>query len=64
MDRPITDATGTYWWRQDGETTDCQTRHREGDVCPSCGIGELAYDGLFVLSCPRCAYAAESGAFT
>jgi len=65
MDRSMTEAGSTYWWRrQDDQAPGCQTRHREGDACPSCGEGELSYDSLFILSCPRCDYVAESGAFT
>jgi len=64
MDRSMTEAGSTYWWRQGDKAADCQTRYREGDTCPSCREGELAYDSLFVLSCLRCGYVAESGAFT
>lgn len=54
-----------YWWRSGREKdTQCAVAAKPGSVCPRCGEGELAYDGLFLLTCPRCGYVAENGAFT
>lgn len=55
---------GGYWWKEteDAEKTVCAIRSRPGQLCPECGQGTLAYNGLFVLTCPQCAYVAESGA--
>jgi ribosomal protein L37AE/L43A len=54
-----------YWWR-DKKTlqSTCAMRYRPGHACPECREGILAYDGLFMLTCPACGYIAESGAFT
>ena len=54
-----------YWWRGNRKTKDvCEVGNRPGHVCPQCGEGILAYDGLFMLTCPACGHIAESGAFT
>jgi len=54
----------TYWWRKP-DALPCQaSAPKPGDVCPACGQGRLAYDGLFILTCSVCGEAAESGAFT
>ncbi|MBK7177700.1 MAG: hypothetical protein IPH82_11030 [Chloroflexi bacterium] len=54
----------TVWWRKP-DALPCQSRPpKPGDVCPTCGNGRLAYDGLFILACSACGEAAESGAFT
>ncbi len=37
---------------------------REGNPCPVCGRGRLAYDGLLVLRCDRCGYSGDQGCFT
>lgn len=51
-----------YWWRQ---VQPCQSpTPKPGDPCPTCRQGILAYDTLFLLTCPACGQAAESGAFT
>ncbi len=34
-----------------------------GDVCPSCGKGQLDYDGMLYLTCPSCGYSL-GGCFT
>ena len=36
---------------------------RQGEKCPKCKAGRLAYDGLLNLSCPECGYA-MGGCFT
>jgi hypothetical protein len=36
----------------------------EGDPCPACQSGRLAYDSLFVLACPLCGRAVSGGGFT
>jgi len=54
-----------YWWKAKAEPEAgevCAIRPRPGYLCPECGEGILAYNGLFVLTCPACAYVAESGA--
>lgn len=33
-----------------------QAELRQGDICPNCGQGTLAYDGLLNLSCPACGF--------
>jgi ribosomal protein L37AE/L43A len=54
-----------YWWRGDGQVkSDCAAAPRAGDRCPVCEAAELAYDGLFILSCPACGHVAANGAFT
>jgi len=54
----------TFWWRQKDEPACIAQAPKPGDMCPACGSGVLAYDGLFMLTCPRCGKTAESGAFT
>jgi len=54
-----------YWWKAQAEPEAgevCAIRPRPGHLCPECGEGTLAYNGLFVLTCPECDYVAESGA--
>lgn len=52
-----------YWWKSDEpEQAQCRIPPRPGHTCPECGEGTLAYDGLFILTCDRCGYVAESGA--
>jgi len=54
-----------YWWRDDvGTKSSCTIRLQPGHTCPECREGILAYDGLFMLTCPACGYIAEGGAFT
>ncbi|MFL7837411.1 MAG: hypothetical protein ACK2T4_01155 [Candidatus Promineifilaceae bacterium] len=54
-----------YWWRDGKEPKNtCAIRYQPGHTCPECGEGVLAYDGLFMLTCPACGYIAESGVFT
>ena len=54
-----------FWWRDEKESKKtCAIRHQPGHTCPECREGALAYDGLFMLTCPACGYIAESGAFT
>ena len=36
---------------------------RSGDLCPTCRVERLDYDGLLNLACPKCGYAL-SGCFT
>jgi len=38
-------------------------RLRAGDLCPTCRLEHLEYDGLLNLACPKCGYAL-SGCFT
>ncbi len=40
------------------------TSPKPGDDCPTCNQGKLVYDGLFILTCDRCGYVAESGCFS
>ncbi|MDX1687236.1 MAG: hypothetical protein R3248_04560 [Candidatus Promineifilaceae bacterium] len=52
-----------YWWKRgEAEKESCRMPPRSGQTCPECGEGTLAYDGLFILTCDRCGYVAESGA--
>jgi hypothetical protein len=52
-----------FWWQKDAADSDvCLLPPRPGQTCPECGEGALAYDTLFVLTCPHCHYVAESGA--
>ena len=52
-----------YWWKSEKpEQEQCRIPPRPGHTCPECGEGTLAYDGLFILTCDRCAYVAEGGA--
>jgi ribosomal protein L37AE/L43A len=54
-----------YWWRDEKESKNsCAIRFQPGHTCPECREGVLAYDGLFMLTCPTCGYIAEGGAFT
>lgn len=58
----VSPSSSPYWWRQ---RPPCQApTPKPGDPCPACGAGKLAYDGQFVLACPACGQAAESGTFT
>jgi uncharacterized C2H2 Zn-finger protein len=55
----------TYWWRRQGqESTIAAPSIEQGMRCPECEAGILQYDSLFVLTCPRCGYVAESGVCT
>ncbi len=54
-----------YWWRDEAQQENsCAISCGPGHACPQCQEGTLAYDGLFMLTCPVCGYVAESGAFT
>ena len=54
-----------YWWREEEASKRiCAVRYQPGQACPQCLMGVLAYDGLFMLTCPICGHIAESGAFT
>lgn len=54
-----------YWWRKkEASKETCAMRYLPGQRCPQCAEDDLAYDGLFILTCPACGYIAESGAFT
>jgi hypothetical protein len=54
-----------FWWREEkAPKNSCVIRYQPGHLCPDCREGILAYDGLFMLTCPACGYVAESGAFT
>ena len=59
-----TQNDSTFWWKSDGQASCHAKPPKPGDVCPECGEGLLAYDGLFVLTCEKCGKAAEAGAFT
>ncbi|MEW5872957.1 MAG: hypothetical protein AB1894_27100 [Chloroflexota bacterium] len=37
---------------------------RAGDLCPSCQVERLDYDGLLNLTCPRCGGNFSSGCYT
>ncbi len=37
---------------------------RPGDTCPFCQQATLAYDALFLLTCPTCGQIVEAGCFT
>ncbi len=53
------------WWRaEEPAKTVCQIPVKPGQICPNCGEGILAYDGLFLLTCPVCGHVAEGGVFT
>ncbi len=59
------DANKTYWWHTDPvKANQCKISFKSGDDCPKCRNSYLAYDALFVLTCSKCHYIAESGAFT
>jgi len=34
---------------------------RAGAICPACGQGKLAYNGLLALDCPVCGYTSSEG---
>jgi len=34
---------------------------RLGSACPNCGAGELDYNGLLQLECPRCGFVSGEG---
>jgi ribosomal protein L37AE/L43A len=58
-----------YWWRPSGQPPEqakaaCSLPPKAGQPCPYCGQATLAYDSLFILTCPHCGYTAEGGAFT
>lgn len=40
------------------------SQYREGEFCPVCGRGRLAYDGYLVLRCDRCGWSGTQGCFT
>lgn len=61
----LAEKKSSYWWkRPETRTGNCQSSFREGDACPACRQGKLAYDSLFILICPECGHVAESGAFS
>lgn len=55
-----------FWWKSgaDDNLADCALEPREGFACPSCLLGELHYNGLFLLVCDNCGRVAEAGVFT
>jgi ribosomal protein L37AE/L43A len=54
-----------HWWQQNKVDDACQSAIlKPGDACPSCIVGTLDYDGLFLLTCDTCGKVAEGGAFT
>jgi hypothetical protein len=54
-----------YWWRPAGQAkAACSPPRKAGRPCPHCRQAALAYDSLFMLTCPHCGYTAEGGAFT
>lgn len=54
-----------YWWRrQNQKSVTAAPSLERGQRCPECEEGILQYDSLFVLTCPRCGYVAESGVCT
>lgn len=58
--------TERYWWKETetaAEKEVCAIRPRPGQTCPECGERTLAYNGLFILTCPECQYVAEGGAY-
>ncbi|MBK8988970.1 MAG: hypothetical protein IPM39_23345 [Chloroflexi bacterium] len=54
----------TFWWRNSAAPACQKPDPKPGDLCSACGNGRLAYDGLFVLTCPVCGHAVAGGAFT
>lgn len=63
--RPCAERKKEHWWkRNDAQNESCALQPRPGHICPACGEGILAYDGLFLLTCGRCGFVAEGGAFT
>lgn len=55
----------TYWWQSQTQQSVMASPSMEpGQRCPECEEGILQYDSLFVLTCPRCGYVAESGVCT
>jgi ribosomal protein S27AE len=59
-----TAATAEKWWQQDRPAGGRLPRPREGQPCPKCALGDLAFDSLFRLHCLVCGYTADCGAFT
>jgi hypothetical protein len=57
-------SNGRFWWRNPDKPDCKKPQPKPGDICPSCGEGKLAFDGLFMLVCRRCQHIADSGAFT
>jgi hypothetical protein len=66
MERNTAGSESEFWWKQPNgaKTEPCAAVPRPGELCPECGEACLAYDGLFVLTCPHCHYVAESGVFS
>jgi hypothetical protein len=59
------ESTQKPWWQQDTKAAKtCSIPLKPGDACPSCFVGTLDYDGLFLLTCDVCGKVAEGGAFT
>lgn len=58
------EGNGRFWWHDPDKPVCKKPQPKPGDVCPSCGAGTLAFDGLFMLVCRRCQQIADSGAFT
>jgi hypothetical protein len=66
MERNPAESETEFWWKQSNgaNTESCAEIPRPGELCPACGEARLAYDGLFVLTCPHCHHVAESGVFS
>ena len=55
----------SFWWRTEEQgAVRSSPSLTPGERCPQCDEGVLQYDSLFVLTCPRCGYVAESGGCT
>jgi len=54
----------SFWWQPTNVPSCNAPALKPGDICPSCTMGDLYYDGLFLLICPVCEKVAEGGAFT
>jgi hypothetical protein len=66
MDDELGNVETAFWWKRDDKADKpaCAAQPRAGDLCPVCGKASLDYNGLFVLTCPRCHHVAESGVFS
>lgn len=69
MDEKTKTRPTDHWWqpsksKESGKKEACSVPLKPGCTCPVCNEGRLAYDGLFILTCPACGHVAEHGVFT
>jgi hypothetical protein len=58
--KPIQDSEGRIVYLSELN----QARLVEGQTCPLCKRGVMAYDGMLVLRCSVCGYHGDAGCFT